>query len=105
MEINVAKLDVADNPAENRYEAVLGDSLAMIEYYRLPGIIVFTHTRVPQEYAGRGIADRMAYVVLEAAIAEGQKIVPECPFVKKYLQRHPEYEWLVVPLPEDDTIS
>jgi predicted GNAT family acetyltransferase len=44
----------------------------------------------------------MAYVALETAIAEEQKIVPECPFVKKYLQRHPEYEWLVVTLAEGD---
>ena len=102
MEIEAANLEVINNTTEQRFEIVLGDSLGMIEYYRLPGIYVFTHTEVPPESTGRGIADRMAYVALETAIAEGQKVVPECPFVTKYLQRHLEYAWLVTLLPEDD---
>jgi hypothetical protein len=102
MEIDAAKLEVTNNPDAERFEAVLGESLGIIEYNRRPGVYVFTHTEVPREYSGRGIADRMAYVALETAIAEEQKIVPECPFVKKYLQRHPEYEWLIVTLAEGD---
>jgi len=102
MDIDVATLEVINNTTEERFEAVLGESLGMIEYYRLPGVYVFTHTEVPREYSGRGIADRLAYVALETAIAEDQKIVPDCPFVKKYLQRHPEYDRLVVALPEED---
>ncbi len=102
MEIDVPNLEVINNIDEQRFEAALGENLGMIEYDRLPGVYVFTHTEVPPEYGGRGIADRMAYIALETAIAEEQKIVPECPFVKKYLQRHPEYAWLVVVLPEDE---
>lgn len=47
------------------------------------------------EYDGQGVADRLVHVALEAAKAEGAKVVPLCLFVKVYIQRHKEYEPLV----------
>src|SRR3954447_18150152 len=88
---------VHDNPARRRYEKEIDGKTAMI-VYRLHGdTITFTHTEVPPEFEGRGIAARMAHFALEDARARGLRVVPLCPYVAAYIRRHPEYQPLVAP--------
>ena len=100
MEIDAQTLEVKNNREANRFEAQLGDQLGIIEYQIKHHAYVFTHTEVPPEFGGKGIADRMARVALDTAKAEGYGVVPLCPFVRKYIQRHPEYQALVTALEE-----
>ena len=86
---------VRDNPKHRRYEVVLGDRLGLIAYRLAGDTITFTHTEVPEELAGRGIAGRMARFALDGARARGLRVVPLCPFVAAYIRRHPEYQDLV----------
>lgn len=88
--------DVKNNAARNRYELTVGDATAVVEYEKRDGAIVFTHTEVPESMAGQGIGSALARGALEDARSSGQKVVPVCPFVAKYIQRHPEYQDLVV---------
>ena len=82
---------VRDNKAEHRFEMDAGGDVA-VAYYRLsPGVITLTHTEVPASLQGRGIGSRLVRGVLEAARAEGLKVVPRCSFVSSYLARHPEF--------------
>ena len=65
-------------------------------YYNLtPGTMTFTHTEVPYALQGQGIASRLVRGALEAARAEGLKVVPRCSFVSAYIARHPEFGDLV----------
>jgi predicted GNAT family acetyltransferase len=41
---------------------------------------------------GRGIGSALARGVLDTARALGLKVVPICPFVKAFMDRHPEYD-------------
>lgn len=62
---------------------------------------VLYHTLVSEDYAGQGLASTLVTAVVEDVIAGGRKIVPVCPYVAKWLPRHPEYaEHVVRPTPE-----
>ncbi|GAB5494051.1 MAG: GNAT family N-acetyltransferase [Phototrophicaceae bacterium] len=86
-----ADVSVNHNPDENRFEVVVGDDIAMVEYNRAGQNIIFTHTEVPVAFEGQGIASKMAYVAMEFAKNEGLKVQALCPFVNKYVSEHPEY--------------
>ena len=88
---------VEDNPAARRYQAQVGEYLAVAEY-RLDGdTITFTHTQVPKELEGHGIANKLAHAALEDARARKLTVVPLCPFIASYIRRHQEYLALVDP--------
>jgi predicted GNAT family acetyltransferase len=89
------ELQIRDNPAQSRYEAVVGGRLAMVEYLLTGPNITFSHTEVPEELEGRGIGGQLARFVLEDARARGLAVIPLCPFIKAYIARHPEYAPLV----------
>jgi uncharacterized protein len=76
----------------HRYDLTVDGRRAGTSQFRLePGTIVFTHTIIRPEFEGRGLGSRLAKFVLDDAIARGERIVPECPFIAAYLGRHPEY--------------
>ena len=67
-----------------------------VSYYTLAGgVMTFTHTEVPPQARGGGIASRLIAGALEAARARGLKIVARCPFVGAYLGKHPEFNDLL----------
>lgn len=53
---------------------------------------IFYHTVINEEYGGQGLAGRLAEVALKETASEGLRIVPVCPFIKKFLTKHPEFE-------------
>jgi predicted GNAT family acetyltransferase len=89
-------VEVVDNPASSRYEAHVGDRLAgFVTYLKRPGVVVLVHTEVYDDFEGHGIGSRLASSVLETLRAAGLKVVPVCPFISSYIQRHPQYADLV----------
>ena len=52
---------------------------------------IFYHTVINEEFGGQGLAGRLAEVALNETVSEGLGIVPVCPFIKKFLTKHPEY--------------
>src|SRR5690606_17493780 len=55
-----------------------------------------THTVVETAAEGRGVGSALARTALDAARAEGLRVVPQCPFIAAYIARHPDYADLVV---------
>ena len=88
-------LVVVDNPEENQFEAHVDGHVAFVSYLRRGDTIFFTHTDVPKELEGRGVGSRLAKAVLDRARAEHWKVVARCPFIAKYIERHPEYQPLL----------
>lgn len=86
---------VVHNEAENRFEIRSGDHLAVAEYDLEDDAIVFTHTIVPEELEGRGIAKELVRTGLEHARAKKLKVVPQCAFVASFIKRNPEYKELL----------
>jgi uncharacterized protein len=96
---------VTDNPAENRYEARIDGELAgFSEYHLTKASIVFTHTKVFDEFEGRGVGSTLARGALDDVRAKGDRtVVPVCPFVHGFIDDHPEYADLVRHHGEDDS--
>ena len=91
-----AEADVVDAPEASRYELRLrGRLIGLAAYRRRDGRIAFTHTEVDESCAGRGFGSRLAAVALADARRQGLAVVPLCPFIAHYIERHPEFEELV----------
>ena len=88
-------MDVIDNKAESRFEVRDGEEIARSEYIRQGNTIIFTHTEVPPHFRGRGVAGELTAFALNQARAEGLRVIPKCPFVKSFIEKHPEFESLV----------
>ena len=95
-EAAAASVPVRDAVERHRYEIEIDGAVAVLEYRRRSGAIALIHTEVPPALRGRGLADLLARAALDAARAEGIKVVPICPFVQKFLERHPDYQSLVL---------
>lgn len=70
---------------------------AYLEYFELPdGSLDFAHTYTPNEIRGRGIATAIIRGALDYARENGKMVVPGCPFVRTYVDRHEKYRELIV---------
>lgn len=97
MQPDFEQITVHDNPDEQRYEASVGDELAVL-YYDLAGDeITLIHTEVPEALEGHGIAGKLARFALDDARARGLSVIPDCSYIQTYLRRHPEDLDLVPP--------
>jgi uncharacterized protein len=89
---------VVDVPGESRYELALhGRRIGLLAYHRRKDRIALTHTEVTPACEGRGFGSRLAAAALDDARAKGLAVVPLCPFIVAYIDRHPEYRDLVAP--------
>jgi uncharacterized protein len=92
------EIEVVDVPEASRYELRDGDrTIGVAAYHRRPGRIAFTHTEIDEECVGRGFGSRLAAAALDHARQQEVEVVPLCPFMAGYIDRHPEYEDLLAP--------
>jgi len=69
---------------------------AVLEYERPdPLAIDLYRTYVPNTLRGRGAAAALVRHALEFAGDEGLEVLATCPYVKRYVERHPRYKELV----------
>ncbi len=87
--------DVRDNTEKHQFEMIVDGHTALAAYRLKPGVITFTHTEVPAELGGRGIGSQLAKGALDQVRARGLKIVPLCPFIKAYIEKHSDYQDLL----------
>ena len=90
--------EVHHNEAESRYELAVGGGGGgegggggtAVAAYRMEGdVVAFTHTVVPEELEGQGIASRLIEGALDDVRSRGLKIRPLCAFVQHYVEKHP----------------
>ena len=87
----MSDMQVTDNPAESRYEIHVDGVLAgWSEYDDYPDRRVVTHTVVKPEFEGQGVGSTLVRELLDDLRTRGLRLVASCPFVKSYLQRHPD---------------
>ena len=95
MDIAIGDLEVIHNTEARRFEIHYDDEMARLEYHLRGPSIVYTHTVVPVVLEGHGIAGRLAKEALDYARDSGLSVVPLCPYVADYIDKHPEYRDLV----------
>ena len=88
--------DVVNNKAHHRYELTVEGHLAATYYKIEDGVITFIHTEVPPELAGKGVGSKLVQGALDQVRADGLKVIPQCPFVHAYIDKHPEYADLLL---------
>jgi hypothetical protein len=89
-------MTVRDNPTELRYELVDGDRVVgIIRYRREEGAVVLVHTEVEPAYEGHGLAGELVEGAFRDLRDRGLRVVPLCPYVREWLDRHPEQADLV----------
>jgi predicted GNAT family acetyltransferase len=82
---------VSNNKAQHRYELTVDGHIAATYYELSGGVITFVHTEVPPELGGKGIGSKLIKGALDQVRAEGLKVIAQCPFVKAYVEKHPNY--------------
>ena len=89
---------VRDAPEEQRYEIRDGDRvLGLAAYERRGDTVVFTHTEVDPDVGEDGLGSSLVRAALDDVRSKGGSVVPQCPFVRGWIDRHPDYADLMVP--------
>lgn len=92
MEIDLEKLEVIQNEAEDRFETWIDNQLSKLDYLQDGNTMVMTHVGVHPEHRGRGVAGKLTQVALEFAREKSFRVIPMCPYIATYIRRNPQYE-------------
>ncbi len=82
---------VSNNPTLSRYELTVDGHIAAAYYEIADGVITFDHTEVPPELGGKGIGSKLVQGALDQVRVRGLKVIARCPFVKGWIDKHPDY--------------
>jgi hypothetical protein len=86
---------VVHNASKQRFEVDTDGQLSVLEYRFKNHRLFLTHTKVPRALERQGLGTKLAHAALEYARQNGLAVVAICPFVKEYVDSHPEYHSLV----------
>jgi predicted GNAT family acetyltransferase len=90
------EVEIVDDKEQSRYEANQGgETVAIADYVKQPGIVSFTHTETFAGHKGQGIAGKVIDRALRDAADEGLEVMPFCSFFADYVGEHPEFLDLV----------
>lgn len=83
---------VRNAPALNRFEIYAGDAIAgFAEYVDHDRQRIFHHTEIGAKFSGKGMAGKLIQAALTETSNAGLRIVPVCPFVAKFIDKHDEF--------------
>ena len=77
-------------PERSRFEVVEPQGTAVLTYVRRQGEVVLEHTVVPDDIERRGVGTALVRSALGWAAGEDLAVVPQCTFVRSWLERHPD---------------
>ncbi len=87
---------IRHEPEAQRFAIELANGTGVIRYRELAGrVLDLNHTFVPPGLRGSGIASRLTEHALRYAREHGYRVIPSCPFVAAYIERHPHYRDLL----------
>jgi uncharacterized protein len=90
------QIEVARDAEGERYVVTVDGVVAGLAQYRdRDGLIAFIHTEIDDRFEGRGLGGRLVAFALDDARERGLAVLPFCPFVNGYIERHREYVDLV----------
>ena len=80
-----------------RLDMRAGDEVAFITIRLRGSVLSLIHTEVPTALQGKGVGKALVRAALDYARAHRMTVKPFCPFVARYIRRHPEFQDLVDP--------
>ncbi|MFC7303665.1 GNAT family N-acetyltransferase [Streptomyces monticola] len=88
------KIEIRDERGQGRIEARTGgEVVGRIDYFTLDAparALVAVHTVVEPAHEGQGIAGALARELYVIAGREDAAVVPLCPYVARWAERHPD---------------
>jgi predicted GNAT family acetyltransferase len=88
-------LPLVNNTDNHNFEMFVDGQRAFIDYQLRGDKLFLTHTEVPVELEGRGVASVLVEKVFQYAEEHDLKILPYCAYIKTWLKRHPDWERLI----------
>lgn len=82
-------------PDQQRFETEVDGALCVLCYRLADGTASMDSVQVPDAVGGRGIAGALTRFALDHARQAGWKVIPRCPYVRGWIERHPAYRDLV----------
>jgi uncharacterized protein len=82
--------DVLFDPSASRFTFEDDGHVAELQGGLAGRRFVIVHTRVPDEMEGRGVGGRLVRAAVDHAVADDLTLVPQCPFARSWLERHPD---------------
>jgi uncharacterized protein len=90
------EITVTDEPGAHRYVITAdGEYAGEIVYEFRNGHRALPHTGVEPAFEGKGVAGEAVRQVLDRSRALGELVVPQCPYIAVWIERHPDYADLV----------
>ncbi|MBB6244801.1 GNAT family N-acetyltransferase [Rhodanobacter sp. MP1X3] len=87
--------DIHHDHAARRFETTVDGVHCLLDYTLADGVatcvMTITHTDVPAEVGGRGIASALVKGAMDAARTRGWKVIPACSYAENWMKRHADY--------------
>jgi len=83
--------EIQHEETKHRFTTTVDGHLCVLDYVQEDAVMTITHTGVPTEVGGKGIAAALTRVALDTARENGWRVVPQCSYASVYIDRHPEY--------------
>ena len=96
----MSETQITDVETAQRYEASIDGELAgSIEYVIKYGRLALIHTEVLPTFEGRGVGGALVRFAIAEARRRNFRVIPTCPFVRSYVESHPETHDIVIGMP------
>lgn len=89
------RFEIRHNTDRNRFETGVDGHECVLDYTLENGAIAMNRVYVPRPVEGRGIAGALTRHALEYSRKQGLKVIPNCPYVAAWIERHIDYQDLV----------
>lgn len=87
-------MEVTNNLEKSRFEIEFANKIAFMEYSIKFKKLIVSHTEVPVEFSGQGFGKLLVKYAINFAEKNNLLIIPTCSFTEKYLNKHPEYNYI-----------
>lgn len=88
-----SNIELIINEEKKCFELPVADHTAFIEFnLNNENVLFLTHTEVPKALEGKGVGSAIVEKTLNYIQEQNYRLAPICPFIAKYLIRHPEWK-------------
>ncbi len=91
MKVDLNKVEVIHNEAEDTFETRIEGHLSRLEYMRDGNNFIIEHVGVDPEFRGQGVAGKIMEAALEYARQNSLRVIPMCSYAAYYIRKNPQY--------------
>ncbi|MGB3830098.1 MAG: GNAT family N-acetyltransferase [Ornithinimicrobium sp.] len=94
----MSNITVSNNAAASRFEIQRnGEVVGHLDYRTMGNTVDLTHAETDDAVRGQGIGGQLVQGALDTIKVEKMTVIPTCPFVADWIERHEDYQGLLAP--------